>query len=52
MKIWIDKTKTKIEMENTIIKEHEAVHCKTEEEAKEVLAIADKLGLRWSGGRS
>lgn len=39
-------------MENTIIKEKEAVHCKTEEEAKEVLAIADKLGLQWASERS
>lgn len=37
-------------MENTIIKDDEVVHCKTEEEARAVFEIANKLGLTWSDG--
>lgn len=29
---------------------NKAVHCKTEEEAKQVLEVADMLGYRWTGG--
>jgi len=36
----------------TILKEGIAVNCRTEEEAKELLAILDKDGYVWSSGRS
>lgn len=40
------------EIIESLIKENEVVHCRTEEEAKDVLEIAHYLGYRWATGIS
>ena len=37
---------------NKIMQENVVVHCKTKEEAKELLAWADGQGMRWCNGGS
>ena len=37
---------------NKIIKENTVVHCKTEDQANELLTWADSVGLRWVDGES